>query len=82
MLSAGRTSVHLSTSVRLSVEEITRIYVARELEQRARYDVLRAGASAVLEAADRSIASSNRRAAASRALMDEPASAPTRSRRY
>jgi hypothetical protein len=81
MFSAGRTSVRRSTSGRLSVEEIARTCVVRELEQRARYDVLRAGASAVLEAADRSIASSNRRVAAGRVLMNGLASAPKHSRR-
>jgi hypothetical protein len=81
MFSAGRTSVRQSTSGTLSVEEIARTCVARELEQRARYEVLRAGASAVLEAADRSIASSYRRVAAARALLDGSANAPKRSRR-
>jgi hypothetical protein len=53
-----------------TVAEIATSCIARELEQRTRYEVLRAQTTAVLDHADRSIRFSNQRLAAAHRLLD------------
>jgi hypothetical protein len=53
-----------------SVADIATRCIARALEQRTRYEVLRAQTTAVLDHADRSIRFSNQRLAAAHGLLD------------